>query len=106
MLKILKFCQINQEICKNDKYSNMGITVKIKGVNALEVILLVWGVRDEVLEELPVEGYWLYGEYDFIAKVDFRDEAELAEFTKSLHKKVGNKFTLYPVVLSHSKEQK
>ncbi|AIF69329.1 hypothetical protein PAP_04590 [Palaeococcus pacificus DY20341] len=84
----------------------MRITVKIKEVNALEAILLVWGVRDEVLKELPVEGYWLYGEYDFIAKVDFRDEAELEEFTKSLHKKVGNKFTLYPIAISYSKNSK
>jgi DNA-binding Lrp family transcriptional regulator len=52
-----------------------------KGVTKIEAILLVWGVRDEVLEKLPVEGYWLYGEYDFIARVDFRDEFEMEEFS-------------------------
>ena len=69
----------------------------------LEAILLVWGVRDEVLKKLPVEGYWLYGEYDFIAKVEFADENELKEFRLKLTKLVGRgKFKLFPVKLSSS----
>ncbi|ASJ09688.1 hypothetical protein A3L11_10760 [Thermococcus siculi] len=71
----------------------------------IEAILLVWGVRDEVLEKLPVEGYWLYGEYDFIAKVDFRDEFEMEEFSKLLRKVInGGTFKLMPVTLSAVKE--
>lgn len=67
----------------------------------LEAILLVWGVRDEVLKKLPVEGYWLYGEYDFIAKVEFADENELREFSSRLARLVGKgKFKLFPVKLS------
>lgn len=73
-------------------------------MDELEAILLVWGVRDEVLEKLPVEGYWLYGEYDFIAKVDFKDERSMEEFKIELHRLVGNNFTLYPVKFSLSKE--
>ncbi|MCD6559954.1 hypothetical protein [Palaeococcus sp. (in: euryarchaeotes)] len=73
-------------------------------MNELEAILLIWGVRDEVLEKLPVEGYWLYGEYDFIAKVDFKDETRLEEFKIELHRLVGNNFTIYPVKFSFSKE--
>ncbi|MBO8175669.1 MAG: hypothetical protein H0Z18_10455 [Thermococcus sp.] len=70
---------------------------------ALEAILLVWGVRDEVLKKLPVEGYWLYGEYDFIAKVEFADENELKEFSLRLARLVGRgKFKLYPIKLSSS----
>ncbi|WP_346766032.1 hypothetical protein [Thermococcus sp. M39] len=69
----------------------------------LEAILLVWGVRDEVLKKLPVEGYWLYGEYDFIAKVEFADENELREFSLRLTRLVGRgKFKLFPVKLSSS----
>ena len=42
------------------------------GVIDLKAILLIWGeVRDETLKKLPIKGYWLYGEYDFIAKVEF-----------------------------------
>jgi DNA-binding Lrp family transcriptional regulator len=70
-------------------------------VTKIEAILLVWGVRDEVLEKLPVEGYWLYGEYDFIARVDFRDEFEMEEFSKLLRKVInGGTFKLMPVTLS------
>ena len=72
----------------------------------IEAILLVWGVRDEVLEELPVSGYWLYGEYDFIARVDFASEAELEEFEKTLRKMInGNTFKLMPVKLSAVKRE-
>jgi len=67
----------------------------------IEAILLVWGVRDEVLEKLPVEGYWLYGEYDFIAKVEFRDEFEMEEFMRNLKRVIhGGTFKLIPVVIS------
>ncbi|AMQ18321.1 hypothetical protein A0127_03605 [Thermococcus peptonophilus] len=70
----------------------------------MEAILLVWGVRDEILRELPVEGQWLYGEYDFIAKVDFSSESEMEDFEKLLRKLVnGNTFKLMPVKLSASK---
>ncbi|MBP1910952.1 hypothetical protein [Thermococcus stetteri] len=72
----------------------------------IEAILLVWGVRDEVLESIPVEGQWLYGEYDFIAKVDFASEEELEEFEKLLRKLInGNTFKLMPVKLSASKTE-
>ncbi len=65
----------------------------------------MWGgVRDEILRELPVEGQWLYGEYDFIAKVDFSSESEMEDFEKLLRKLVnGNTFKLMPVKLSASK---
>ncbi|ASI99965.1 hypothetical protein A3L02_08805 [Thermococcus celer Vu 13 = JCM 8558] len=67
----------------------------------IEAILLVWGVRDEVLEKLPVKGHWLYGEYDFIAKVDFRDEFEMEEFMKDLKRIIhGGTFKLLPVLIS------
>lgn len=67
----------------------------------IEAILLVWGVRDEVLEKLPVEGYWLYGEYDFIAKMEFRDEFEMEEFMRDLKRVIhGGTFKLIPVVIS------
>ena len=69
-------------------------------------MLLVWGVRDEVLEELPVSGQWLYGEYDFIAKVDFASEGEMEEFEKMLrHLIKGNTFKLMPVKLSAVKRE-
>ncbi|WP_231855801.1 hypothetical protein [Thermococcus peptonophilus] len=61
-------------------------------------------MRDEILRELPVEGQWLYGEYDFIAKVDFSSESEMEDFEKLLRKLVnGNTFKLMPVKLSASK---
>ncbi|WP_457742097.1 hypothetical protein [Thermococcus sp.] len=72
----------------------------------IEAILLVWGVRDEVLEKLPVEGFWLYGEYDFIARVDFANEREMEEFEKTLRKLInGNTFKLMPVKLSAVKRE-
>lgn len=71
----------------------------------LEAILLIWGVRDEVLERLPVKGYWIYGEYDFIAKIDFDDEKELKEFSLMLTRLIGGgKFKIFPVKFSYSKE--
>ncbi|NJE29650.1 hypothetical protein E3E38_01085 [Thermococcus sp. 18S1] len=67
----------------------------------IEAILLVWGVRDEVLEKLPVEGYWLYGEYDFIAKLEFRDEFEMEEFMRDLKSVIhGGTFKLMPAMIS------
>ncbi|WP_297535993.1 hypothetical protein [Thermococcus sp.] len=76
------------------------------GVRKIEAILLVWGVRDEVLEQIPVEGFWLYGEYDFIAKVDFASEREMEEFEKALRKLInGNTFKLMPVRLSAVKRE-
>ena len=72
----------------------------------MEAILLVWGVRDEVLKEIPVEGYWLYGEYDFIAKVEFSTEGEMDEFERKLqHLIKGNTFKLIPVKLSAVKKE-
>lgn len=72
----------------------------------IEAILLVWGVRDEVLEKLPVEGYWLYGEYDFIAKVEFRDEVEMEQFSSQLRRTIkGGTFKLMPVTLSAVKRE-
>ncbi|ANF21976.1 hypothetical protein [Thermococcus piezophilus] len=71
------------------------------GVREIEAILLVWGVRDEVLEKLPVKGYWLYGEYDFIAKVEFISEKEAEEFVRELRRLIhGGTFKLIPVKLS------
>ncbi|WP_175059311.1 hypothetical protein [Thermococcus sp. 2319x1] len=68
---------------------------------ALEVVLLIWGVRDEVLRELPIEGYWLYGEYDFIAVLSFEDGKSLEEFKRELHHLIGSeKFKVYPVKYS------
>ncbi len=72
----------------------------------MEAILLVWGVRDEVLRKLPVEGYWLYGEYDFIAKVEFSTDEEMEEFERKLqHLIKGNTFKLTPVRLSAVKKE-
>ncbi|NJE02550.1 hypothetical protein E3E27_00035 [Thermococcus sp. MV11] len=69
-------------------------------------MLLVWGVRDEVLERLPVSGYWLYEEYDFIASVDFASEREMEEFEKVLRRLInGNTFKLMPVRLSAIKRE-
>lgn len=71
----------------------------------MEAILLVWGVRDEVLKKIPVEGHWLYGEYDFIAKVDFATEVEMEEFERLLGKIInGHTFKLMPVRLSAVKK--
>ncbi|WP_144244863.1 hypothetical protein [Thermococcus eurythermalis] len=70
-------------------------------MGSIEAILLVWGVRDEVLEKLPVSGQWLYGEYDFIAKVDFTSEKELEEFERALRHLIRrNTFKLMPIKLS------
>lgn len=70
-------------------------------MGSIEAILLVWGVRDEVLEKLPVSGQWLYGEYDFIAKVDFASEKELEEFERALRHLIRrNTFKLMPIKLS------
>ncbi|WP_456365866.1 hypothetical protein [Thermococcus sp.] len=67
----------------------------------VEAILLVWGVRDEVLERIPVKGSWLYGEYDFIAKVEFSGEAEAEAFERSLRKIInGGTYKLLPIKLS------
>ncbi len=67
----------------------------------MEAILLVWGVRDEVLERLPVSGYWLYGEYDFIAKVEFSTEEDMEKFERELRHIIrGGTFKLIPVELS------
>jgi len=75
-------------------------------VGKIEAVLLVWGVRDEVLEELPVSGQWLYGEYDFIAKVDFASEKEMEEFERTLRHLInGNTFKLMPVRLSAVKRE-
>lgn len=61
-------------------------------------------MRDEILRELPVEGQWLYGEYDFIARVDFSSESEMEDFERLLRKIInGNTFKLMPVKLSASK---
>lgn len=74
-------------------------------MHRLKAILLIWGVRDEVLEKLPIKGYWIYGEYDFIAKIDFTDEKELKEFSLMLTKLIGGgKFKIFPVKFSYSKE--
>jgi uncharacterized protein with GYD domain len=71
-----------------------------------EAILLVWGVRDEVLKLLPVEGHWLYGEYEFIAKVEFDDWAEMEEFERAIRALInGNTYKLLPVTLSGKKEE-
>lgn len=75
-------------------------------VKKIEAILLVWGVRDEVLEKLPVSGQWLHGEYDFIAKVDFASEKELEEFERALRHLIRrNTFKLMPVRLSAVKRE-
>lgn len=69
-------------------------------------MLLVWGVRDEVLERIPVEGQWLYGEYDFIAKVEFADLAEMEEFERLIRRIInGNTYKLLPVKISAVKHE-
>lgn len=65
----------------------------------MEAILLVWGVRDEVLREIPVDGNWLYGEYDFIAKVEFDSQEDMERFEKFLRSLIkGNTYKLLPVI--------
>jgi len=57
------------------------------------------------LEKLPSEGYWLYGEYDFIAKVEFRDEFEMDQFASQLRRTInGGTFKLMPITLSAVKK--
>ncbi|USS40209.1 hypothetical protein NF865_07700 [Thermococcus aggregans] len=64
----------------------------------LEAVLLVWGVRDDVLRELPIKGYWLYGEYDFIAVLTFENREKLEEFKQKLNCIIGDgKFKVCPV---------
>ncbi|MDK2854765.1 MAG: hypothetical protein PWQ92_1659 [Thermococcaceae archaeon] len=71
----------------------------------LEAVLLMWGVREEVLEKLPIKGHWLYGEYDFIAVLRFEEGKELEEFKRELHHLIGSeKFKIYPVKYSARKE--
>jgi DNA-binding Lrp family transcriptional regulator len=61
----------------------------------------VWGVRDEVLKKIPVEGRWLYGEYDCIAKVELGDLAEMEEFERLIRRIInGNTYKLLPVSVS------
>jgi len=72
-----------------------------KEVITLEVVLLIWGVRDEVLRKLPIKGYWLYGEYDFIAVLSFENNEKLEEFKRELYHLIGSeKFKIYPVKYS------
>ena len=67
----------------------------------MEAIHLVWGVGDDVLRKIPVEGSWLYGEYDFIAKVKFRDRIEMERFERLLRSLInGNTYKLLPVITS------
>lgn len=59
----------------------------------IEVILFVWGVRDEILREFFVEGQWFYGEYDFIVRVDFFSDFEMEDFERFFRKIInGNMF--------------
>jgi hypothetical protein len=54
-----------------------------------------------VLEKIPVEGQWLYGEYDFIAKVEFADITEMDAFERLLRRVIkGNTYKLLPVRIS------
>jgi len=79
----------------------------IEGGIGMEAILLVWGVRDEVLRRIPVEGYWLYGEYDFIARVEFSTGEEMEEFERRIRRIIrGGTFKLIPVELSAVKGEK
>ncbi len=67
-------------------------------VIAIEAILLIWGTRDEVIRQLPVNGHMLYGEYDFIAKVEFTSDKELREFEKRIRRILGSsRFKIMPI---------
>ena len=86
-------------------YSLSPPTSRQAEVVKIEAILLVWGARDEVLKKIPVEGYWLYGEYDFIAKVECSDEEQMKSFLRELkHVIHGGTFKLIPVQLSAVKD--
>ncbi len=65
----------------------------------MEAILLVWGVSEDVLKKIPVKGTPLYGEYDFIAKVEFKNEADMERFERFLKALIkGNTYKLLPIV--------
>ncbi|WP_048151435.1 hypothetical protein [Palaeococcus ferrophilus] len=66
----------------------------------IEALLLVWGVRDEDLERLPVDGYWLYGEYDFIGKIYAESEEEFEALKRQIARIVGHNFKIFPVKYS------
>ena len=69
-------------------------------VIAIEALLLVWGVRDEDLERLPVNGYWLYGEYDFIGKIYVESEEEFEALKREISAIVGHNFKIFPIKYS------
>ncbi|MCD6523869.1 MAG: hypothetical protein J7K48_02575 [Thermococcus sp.] len=67
----------------------------------MQAILLVWGVPEDALKKIPVKGSPLYGEYDFIAKVEFKNEAEMERFETSLRALIkGNTYKLLPILTS------
>jgi len=69
-----------------------------KGVIDLKAVLVIWGVKDDILEKLPIEGHWIYGEYDFISILDFDNSGELEEFKEKLRHLIGDeKFKVYLV---------
>ncbi|WP_232462906.1 hypothetical protein [Thermococcus sp. P6] len=54
-----------------------------------------------------MEGYWLYGEYDFIARLEFRDEFEMEDFSRELRRTInGGTFKLIPILVSGVKNGK
>ncbi|WP_206205552.1 hypothetical protein [Thermococcus sp. MV5] len=56
------------------------------------------------MEKLPFEGSLAYGEYDFIASLEFHSVAELENLKKSLYKLIGiGNFVIY--VVRYSKIQ-
>jgi len=59
-----------------------------KEVIDLKAVLVIWGVKDDILKKLPIEGHWLYGEYDFISILDFDNSGELEEFKEELYNEI------------------
>jgi len=69
-----------------------------KEVIDLKAVLVIWGVKDDILKKLPIEGHWVYGEYDFISILDFDNSGELEEFKEKLRHLIGDeKFKVYSV---------
>ncbi|NPA48243.1 MAG: hypothetical protein GXO14_06345 [Thermococci archaeon] len=72
---------------------------------SIEAILLVWDAGSEEIERLPIRGYLLHGEYDFIARVKFSNESEMKDFERSIRRIIGSgRFKLMPVKVMNLSE--
>ncbi|WP_187146398.1 hypothetical protein [Thermococcus sibiricus] len=64
----------------------------------LKAVLIIWCIKEDILEKLTIEGHWAYGEYNFISILDFDNSRELEEFKEKLRHLIGDeKFKVYLV---------